>query len=74
MSMRLTGMGYVMTETTSLAATSAGTRATIVDVLEPTSFAGRIFVALSGSFMRRDLLARAARLEAAVRALPKDEA
>jgi hypothetical protein len=60
--MRLTGAGYALTETTTLEATPGGTRATIVDVLEPTSLGGRLFVAVSGPFIRRDLKARSERL------------
>ena len=70
--MRVTGMGYALTETTSLEATNGGTRATIVDILEPTSLPGKLFVALSGGFVRRDLHARAARLQAAIAGLPAD--
>ena len=70
MSMRLTGVGYVMTETISLDDTAHGTRATIVDTLEPTSLVGRLFVAASGRFVRRDLIKRAARLKALLEAMP----
>ena len=49
--MRLTGAGYAVTETISLEATPDGTRATVVDVVEPTSTFGRLFVALSGPFI-----------------------
>lgn len=66
--MRITGRGYALTETTTLEATPDGTRATIVDVLEPTSAAGRLFVALSAPFMRRDLQARAERLRSLLEA------
>lgn len=61
-SMRITGPGYALTETTTLEAASEGTRVSIVDVLEPTSLGGRVFVAVSGPFIRRDLKARSERL------------
>jgi hypothetical protein len=61
--MRLTGAGYAVTETISLEATPEGTRASVVDVLEPTSTFGRPFVALSGPFVRRDLRVRFERLK-----------
>ena len=51
--MRLTGAGYELIETTTLEATPGGTRATIVDNLRPTSVGGRLFVAVSGPFIRR---------------------
>jgi hypothetical protein len=62
LAMRIVGRGYVLTDTTTLEATAEGTRATIVDELEPTARAGRLFVALSGPFIRRDLDTRASRL------------
>jgi carbon monoxide dehydrogenase subunit G len=65
--MRITGKGYVLTETTSLAADGDGTDVTVEDLLLPTSFAGRGFVAMSGPFIRRDLRDRAARLATLVR-------
>jgi hypothetical protein len=68
--MRLTGAGYALTETTSLEASPDGTRVTIVDVLEPTSLGGRLFVAVSGSFIRRDLKARSERLYSLLGAAP----
>jgi len=66
LAMRLTGAGYALTETISLEATPAGTHATVVDVLEATSTGGRLFVALSGPFIRRDLHVRFERLKSAL--------
>jgi hypothetical protein len=66
--MRITGPGYELTETTTLEATTDGTRTTIVDVLQPTSLGGRLFVALSGPFIRRDLRARSERLRSLLEA------
>jgi hypothetical protein len=57
------GMGYAMEETANLEATGAGTRATFVDTVRPTSIGGRLLVALSGGIMRRDLGDRAALLK-----------
>jgi hypothetical protein len=68
--MRLTGAGYALSETTTLEATPNGTLATIVDVLEPTSLGGRLFVAVSGPFIRRDLKARSERLRSLLGAAP----
>ena len=62
LAMRITGAGYALTETMTLAANDGGTEVTIVDELEPTSTVGRLFVAMSGRFVRRDLAARAGRL------------
>jgi hypothetical protein len=60
--MRITGKGYQLTETTAVVADGGGTTVTVVDMLVPTSLAGRAFVAMSGPFIRRDLRDRAARL------------
>ena len=60
----ISGMGYAMTEAAELEATPTGTRARFVDGVWPTSIPGRLFVALSGGIMRRDLRARSARLKA----------
>ena len=68
--MRIKGPGYELTETTTLEATPDGTRATIVDVLQPTSLGGRLFVALSGPFIWRDLRARSERLRSLLEADP----
>lgn len=57
------GMGYAMTEAATLEAFDGGTRATFVDRVWPTSLSGRLLVALSGGIMRRDLRARAQRLQ-----------
>lgn len=70
MSMRITGAGYALAETTTLVATPEGTQATIVDVLEPTSLGGRLFVAVSGPFIRRDLKTRSERLRSLLGAAP----
>jgi hypothetical protein len=43
---------------------------TIVDVLEPTSLGGRLFVAVSGPFVRRDLKTRFERLRSLLEAAP----
>ena len=68
--MRLTGVGYELIETTTLEAITGGTRATIEDTLRPTSLGGRLFVAVSGPFIRRDLHARSDRLKALLEATP----
>lgn len=62
--MVISGRGYELRETTSLAPAAAGTQVKIVDTLTPTSLGGRFFVAVSGRFIRRDLEARAGRLKA----------
>jgi hypothetical protein len=62
LAMCITGRGYRLTETITLAAEGAGTLVTVVDDLLPTSLAGRAFVAISGPFIRRDLRDRTARL------------
>ena len=68
--MRLTGAGYELIETTTLEATAGRTRATIVDTLRPTSLGGRLFVAVLGPFIRRDLRARSERLKVLLEATP----
>ena len=60
LSVEIRGIGYAMTETIELEATTTGTRATLLERVWPTSLGGRILVALSGGVMRRDLRARAA--------------
>ncbi len=70
LTVEIRGKGYAMTEAADLEPTSRGTRATFVDRVWPTSLPGRIFVALSGGIMRRDLHARAARLKAILEAEP----
>ena len=57
------GMGYEMDETVTLTPSALGARATFVDTVRPTTLPGRLMVALSGCIMRRDLDARARRLE-----------
>ena len=64
----ISGMGYGMTESAELEATTTGTKARFVDRVWPTTLAGRLLVALSGGIMRRDLRARAARLKAILEA------
>jgi carbon monoxide dehydrogenase subunit G len=57
------GMGYGMSEAATLESVDGGTRATFVERVWPTSMAGRLLVALSGGVMRRNLRARAGRLQ-----------
>jgi hypothetical protein len=64
MEVAISGSGSGMTESATLEATETGTRATFVDRVWPTSIPGRLLVALSGGIMRRDLRARAQRLQA----------
>jgi hypothetical protein len=68
--MRLTGAGYELIETTTLEATAGGTRAMIIDTLRPTSLTGRVFVTVSGPFIRRDLRAQSERLKVLLEATP----
>jgi hypothetical protein len=63
LAIRIVGRGYQLVEATTLTAADGGTEATVVDTLSPTSLFGRAFVAMSGSFIRRDLRDRAARLK-----------
>lgn len=58
---RVVGKGYELRETAILALNPLGTHATFIDALRPTSLFGRVFVALSGGFVRRDLQSRAAK-------------
>ena len=60
------GMGYGMDETADLLPDGDGTKLAFVDRVWPTSFAGRLMVALSGGIMRRDLAKRAGLLKAAL--------
>ena len=60
----LIGMGYELTESVELSAGSPGTQMAVVDTLVPTSFAGRVMVALSRGIMERDLASRFERLRA----------
>ena len=64
--MKVTGAGYELIETITLEATSGGTRATTVDVYRYTSLGGRLLIAVSGPFIRRDLRERYKRLTALV--------
>jgi hypothetical protein len=57
------GSGYAMTEDVTLEERSGSTRARFVERVWPTSLAGRVLLALSGSIMRRDLAKRAALLK-----------
>ena len=66
------GTGYALDELVTLTATVGGTRATVVDTVRPTSFAGRFMVSLSGGIMRRDLDRRARLLKAALEASRSD--
>jgi hypothetical protein len=71
LAMRVGGPGYELTATMTPEAIPQGTRVTIVDVLEPTSLGGRLFVAVSGPFIRRDLKARSERLRSLLGAAPE---
>lgn len=62
----IVGAGYEMEETVTLEPLAAGTRVTFVDVVRATSMRGRLMVALSAGIMRRDLMARTTRLQAAL--------
>jgi hypothetical protein len=64
--MKVTGAGYELIETITLEATAGGTRATTVDTYRHTSLGGRLFIAVSGPFIRRDLRERYKRLTALV--------
>ena len=64
--MRVTGAGYELIETITLEATAGGTRATTVDAYRHTSLGGRLLIAVSGPFIRRDLRERYKRLTALV--------
>lgn len=66
------GMGYQIDEAATLVATDAGTRATFIDTVRPTSIAGRLLVALSTGIMRSDLSARAALLKSTLEAPASD--
>ena len=60
------GSGYEMDEIATLSAVGSGTRASFVDVVRPTTLAGKVMVALSGGILRRDLDQRARLLKAAL--------
>ena len=62
--LRVTGAGYELIETITLEATAGGTRATTVDTYRHTSLGGRLLIAVSGPFIRRDLRERYKRLKA----------
>ena len=64
--MKVTGAGYELIETITLEATAGGTRATTVDDYRHTSLGGRLLIAVSGPFIRRDLRERYKRLTALV--------
>jgi hypothetical protein len=68
--MRITGNGYTLEESITTEAGATGTLATFTDTLTPTSGAGRLLVALSGPFIRRDLRARSRRLKALLEGTP----
>jgi len=60
---RVVGFGYELTEAVTLAVDTLGTRVAVVDTVVPTSFAGRIMVAMSRGIIERDLRARLGRLK-----------
>jgi len=66
------GMGYRMREAIELADDDSGTVMRVVDTLWGTSLLGNVFVAISKGFIRRDLVARAALLRAALEPAPAD--
>ena len=68
--MKVTGAGYELIETIMLEATAGGTRATTVDTYRHTSLGGRLFIAVSGPFIRRDLRERYKRLTALLETTP----
>ncbi len=68
--MRVTGAGYELIETITLEATAGGTRATTVDTYRHTSLGGRLLIAVSGPFIRRDLRERHKRLKALLETTP----
>lgn len=70
----ITGSGYELRETVVLAAEPDGTRVSVVDALIPTSLVGRVMVAASGGFIRRDLTARLANLKSLLEAEAGSEA
>jgi polyketide cyclase/dehydrase/lipid transport protein len=57
------GFGYELRETVVLEAAPIGTQMTVVDTLTPTSLVGRAFVAMSRTFIERDLHSRFAKLK-----------
>lgn len=63
LTMLIEGAGYQLRETTTLVSHDNGTHVTVLDELRATSVPGRLFVAISGPFIRRDLQARAKRLK-----------
>ena len=68
--MRVTGAGYELIETITLEATAGGTRATTEDIYRHTSLGGRLLIAVSGPFIRRDLRERYKRLRALLETTP----
>ncbi|MBI3751151.1 MAG: SRPBCC family protein [Chloroflexi bacterium] len=64
--MEIRGIAYRMTELVTLrdASEGHGTEMQVLDQLWGTSFPGRLFVAASRGFIRRDLIARGAALQA----------
>lgn len=60
------GSGYELDEVATLTAVGSGTLASFLNVVRPTTFAGRVMVTLSGGIMRRDLGRRAGLLKAAL--------
>ena len=62
------GLGYRMTEVVTLDDAPDGTAVRVLDRLWGTSLVGRLFVAASRGFLRRDMEARGARLRTALEA------
>jgi len=60
------GMGYEMRETVELRDAGTGSEVRVLDSLTGTSLFGRLFVAVSKGFVRRDIEARGRRLRAAL--------
>lgn len=60
------GMGYEMREVIELREAGAATEVRVLDSLTGTSLPGRLFVAASKGFVRRDIEARSGRLQAAL--------
>jgi carbon monoxide dehydrogenase subunit G len=66
LAVEIRGMGYWMQELVELSDDGAGTAMRVVDTLAGTSLLGRLFVAISGGFIRRDLEARLSLLRTAL--------
>lgn len=59
----IVGRGYEMREKAILTRDPVGTSVTFIDVLRPTSFSGRVLVAISGRTLRSDLKKRSRKLK-----------